>query len=161
MIWRINIPNTVINKQLFASNALMYIRRYISSHQYLFTKTRNKLGISGVHKNYTPENVQLNGIVGNYLEINLKIKGIERAFRAVSIVPKRSKYLTIPTIAKAVDKSPREFNNLFKPRNRNVLAKNENGQLVVYYSLAKQVYQPMDKRLLPSSQQVINYSKNK
>ena len=114
MIWRINIPNTVINKQLFATNALMYIRRYISSHQHLFTKTRNKLGISGAHKNYTPENVSLNGIVGQYLEINLNIKGIERAFRAVTIVPKRGKYLTIPTIAKAVDKSPKEFNDLLK-----------------------------------------------
>lgn len=160
MIWQIKIPTNIPAQLhiLFGNNVLAYIKRYIVSHQHLFTKTRNQLGISGPHRNYIPGNVSLAGIQANKVIVNLNIKGIERAFRPIVILPKSTKYLAIPKKAEAANKSPKQIPGLFKPKGLKVLAKNISGRLDIYYSLASQVYQPVDRRLLPTENEVVRYA---
>lgn len=129
------------------------IKRYITANQFRFSKTKNKLGISATpHNNYSPTNVYNQGAVEGFIRVGLNIKGIERNFRPVIILPKQHTYLTIPTDKESYNKSPREFNNLFKPKGKNVLAKVDKSKpngLKVLYSLTRQVYQQMDNTMLP------------
>lgn len=135
------------------------IRRYISTNQFRYSKTKNKLGIPTTpHMNYSPNNVSNRGCTSQFINISLNIKGIERNFRPITIIPKKGKYLTIPTDKESYNKSPKSFNNLFKPKNKNILAKTDktkpNG-LKVLYSLTRQVNQPMDNTMLPKESVIL------
>lgn len=66
--------------------------------------------------------------------------GIGRAYHDIDIYPKNAEWLTIPVHPDAKGKSPTVFNNLFKPKDHNILAANEDGSLVVYYALSKHVH---------------------
>lgn len=132
------------------------IRDHIQRNQYRFNKTRKKLGVSLVHQNYVPRNVIQEHSSYPNCHIDLRIKGIERNFRPLVILPKKTKYLTIPTSKVSFGKSARQFNDLFKPKGKNVLARNRNGKLEILYALARQVYQPMTKGMLPDERQLLS-----
>lgn len=132
------------------------IREHIQRNQHRFNKTRKKLGVSLVHQNYVPRNVMPMPSAYPNCHIDLKIKGIERNFRPLVIVPKSSKYLTIPTSKVSFGKSARRFHDLFKPKGKNVLARNNNGKLEILYALARQVYQPMTRGMLPDERLLLN-----
>ena len=48
--------------------------------------------------------------------------------------------LTIPMHSDAFHHSARDFNDLFKPKGKNILARNVNGQLVAMFALAKSAF---------------------
>ena len=174
MVWKINILQSSRIRDLFTNrltnqfpidrilltrvigrSILKQIQSYIIRNQYRFSKTKNNLGLpSTPHKNYSPLNVSLQNVNYPYVNINLNIKGIERHFRPIVILPKQGKYLTIPTDKESFNKSPRNFNNLFKPKNKNILArpdKSKQNGLKVLYALTTQVYQPRNSTLLPNT----------
>lgn len=173
MIWKINIArngrlNELFKKifirpgdkkrylQVLTRILVRLIREYIQQNQYRFNKTRKKLGVSLIHQNYVSRNVEQKPSVWPNCHIELKIKGIERNFRPLVILPKRAKYLTIPTSKESFGKSARQFNGLFKPKGKNVLARNKNGKLEILYALTRQVYQPMTKGMLPNERELLS-----
>lgn len=88
-------------------------------------------------------------------EVNIDIPGAGRAYHDIDIYPVNAEWLTIPVHPDAKGKSAREFSNLFKPKDHNILAANENGSLVVYYALSKHVHQSQDRSLLPTEKEML------
>ena len=60
--------------------------------------------------------------------------------------------LTIPMHSDAFHHSVRDFNDLFKPKGKNILARNVNGQLVAMFALAKSAFQKQDSSLMPTDE---------
>ena len=58
--------------------------------------------------------------------------------------------LTIPMHSDAFHHSTRDFNDLFKPKGKNILARNVNGQLAAMFALAKSAFQKQDSSLMPT-----------
>lgn len=133
------------------------VRNYVSRNQYRFNKTRKKLGVSLTHQNYVPKNVRPFFPRYPFCQLDIRIKGIQRNFRPIVIVPKSSKYLAIPVDKKSFQKSPRSFRGLFKPKGKNVLARNKGrGKLEILYALTRQAYQPMQKGMLPDERELLS-----
>ena len=83
------------------------------------------------------------------------IVGIEsagRAYHDVTIRPVRARHLTIPMHQSAYGKKVSDFNDLFKPKGKNILARNVNGQLVAMFALAKSAFQKKDSSLMPTDE---------
>lgn len=80
--------------------------------------------------------------------------GLQRAFRDVRIVPRRSKFIAIPISGASYGRRPREFDNTFiiGSRRGNLLIVREDGedQLDLLFVLVKEVTQRQDRTLLPS-----------
>ena len=57
--------------------------------------------------------------------------------------------LTIPMHSDAFHHSVRDFNDLFKPKGKNILARNVNGNLVAMFALATSAFQKKDSSLMP------------
>jgi hypothetical protein len=176
MVWRINIKQNKLltrlidntskrERQLILFNLMRIIvsliRQHISRNQYRFTKTRKKFGLPLTHQNYIQQNVIGLHSKFPYCNVDVKIKGIERNFRPIVILPRRSKYLTIPTNRESVGKSARQFNNLFKPKGKNVLARRKGKSLEILYALTRQVYQPMQKGMLPDERELLSLAYTK
>ena len=87
------------------------------------------------------------GVVGN---VNVNIPGAGRAYHDVTIRPVRARHLTIPIHQSAYGKKVSDFNDLFKPKGKNILARNDNGQLVAMFALAKSAFQKKDSSLMPT-----------
>ena len=87
------------------------------------------------------------GVIGT---TNVDIPGAGRAYHDVIIRPVRAKMLTIPMHSDAFHHSARDFNDLFKPKGKNILARNVNGQLVAMFALAKSAFQKQDSSLMPT-----------
>lgn len=81
---------------------------------------------------------------------NVDIPGAGRAYHDINIRPVRAKMLTIPMHADAFHHSARDFNDLFKPKGKNILARNVNGNLVAMFALAKSAFQKQDSSLMPT-----------
>ena len=81
---------------------------------------------------------------------NVDIPGATRAYNDIIIRPVRAKMLTIPMHADAFHHSARDFNDLFKPKGKNILARNVNGNLVAMFALAKSAFQKKDSSLMPT-----------
>ena len=81
---------------------------------------------------------------------NVDIPGASRAYHDVNILPVKAKMLTIPMHSDAFHHSVRDFNDLFKPKGKNILARNVNGQLVAMFALAKSAFQKQDSSLMPT-----------
>ena len=81
---------------------------------------------------------------------NIDIEGAGRAYHDVIIRPVRAKMLTIPMHSDAFHHSARDFNDLFKPKGKNILARNVNGNLVAMFALAKSAFQKQDSSLMPT-----------
>lgn len=174
MIWKIDIRRNGRLRELFNELATTVgdrnyyiqimtriltnlVREHVSRNQYRFNKTRKKLGVSLTHENYVPKNVRPFFPKYPLCQLDIRIKGIQRNFRPIVIVPKSAKYLTIPVDRKSFQKSPRSFNGLFKPKNKNVLARNKGrGELEILYALTRQVYQPMQKGMLPDERELLS-----
>lgn len=103
-------------------------------------------------KHYSPSKVKTAGYSGSEGTVDVDIPGITRAFHNLNITPKKAQYLTIPIHSSAYGKKATDFNDLFKPKGKNILAKNENGQLVAMFALAKKAFQHQDRTLLPSDE---------
>ena len=83
---------------------------------------------------------------------NVDIPGASRASHDINIRPVRAKMLTIPMHSDAFHHSARDFNDLFKPKGKNILARNVNGQLVAMFALAKSAFQKKDSSLMPTDE---------
>ena len=81
---------------------------------------------------------------------NVDIPGAGKAYHDVIIRPVRAKMLTIPMHSDAFHHSARDFNDLFKPKGKNILARNVNGNLVAMFALAKSAFQKQDSSLMPT-----------
>ena len=89
------------------------------------------------------------GIIGT---VNVDIPGISRAYHDVTIRPIRARALTIPIHQSAYGKKAADFNDLFKPKGKNILARNVNGNLVAMFALAKSAFQKQDSSLMPTDE---------
>ena len=87
------------------------------------------------------------GVIGT---TNVDIPGAGRAYHDVVIKPVRARHLTIPIHQIAYGKKVSDFNDLFKPKGKNILARNVNGQLVAMFALAKSAFQKQDSSLMPT-----------
>lgn len=109
---------------------------------------------------YSPNKVEDGNFLNGELaegEIEINVAGITRAFHPVIIKPRYKQALTIPLHRDSYGKQASDFNGLFRPIRKNVLAQNENGKLKILFALCKSVYQEQDRRLLPEDQE---YSDN-
>ena len=100
-------------------------------------------------KHYDPSKVNQGDSLGVIGTVNVDIPGISRAYRDVTIRPIRARALTIPIHQSAYGKKVADFNDLFKPKGKNILARNINGQLVAMFALAKSAFQKQDSSLMP------------
>ena len=83
-------------------------------------------------------------------ETIVDIESAGRAYHDVTIKPVRARHLTIPMHQIAYGKKVSDFNDLFKPKGKNILARNVNGQLVAMFALAKSAFQKQDSSLMPT-----------
>lgn len=173
MIWNIHIKRNAKIKRFFDAEVkgpdanrnyyfqllnrfiVRRIKHHISNNQYRFNKTRKRFGISGARTNYIPSNVNQTNSSYPVVKVDVGIKGIERNFRPLVILPKSKKYLTIPVSRESYGKSARQF-DLFKPKGKNVLARRKGKSLEILYALSRQVYQPMQKGMLPDERQLLS-----
>ncbi len=86
----------------------------------------------------------------NQGSVNVDVAGASRAYHDVTILPRWKRALTIPIHSIAYGKSVKDFEGLFRPKNKNILAKVVNGQLVPIFALVKRAFQPQDSTLLPT-----------
>ena len=91
-------------------------------------------------KHYDPSKVNQGDSSGVIGTVNVDIPGISRAYHDVTIRPIRARALTIPIHQSAYGKKSADFNDLFKPKGKNILARNVNGQLVAMFALAKSAF---------------------
>ena len=100
-------------------------------------------------QHYDPSKVNQGDSLGVIGTVNVDIPGISRAYHDVTIRPIRARALTIPIHQSAYGKKVADFNDLFKPKGKNILARNVNGQLVAMFALAKSAFQKQDSSLMP------------
>ena len=91
-------------------------------------------------KHWDPNKVTNGKSIGLEGTTNVDIEGAGRAYHDVIIRPVRAKMLTIPMHSDAFHHSARDFNDLFKPKGKNILARNVNGNLVAMFALAKSAF---------------------
>ena len=103
-------------------------------------------------KHWDPNKVNNGKSIGLTGTTNIDIEGAGRAYHDVIIRPVRAKTLTIPIHSDAFHHSARDFNDLFKPKGKNILARNVNGQLVAMFALAKSAFQKKDSSLMPTDE---------
>ena len=101
-------------------------------------------------KHWDPNKVNSERGVGLIGITNVDIPGANRAYYDINIRPVKAKMLTIPMHSDAFHHSARDFNDLFKPKGKNILARNVNGQLVAMFALAKSAFQKKDSSLMPT-----------
>ena len=82
--------------------------------------------------------------------IEIGIPGASRAYHDVTIMPKNAKHLAIPIHSSTKGKSPRDFTDLFKPKDKNVLMQKQDTGIVAMFALAEQAFQKRDSTLLPT-----------
>ena len=101
-------------------------------------------------KHYDPSKVNQGDSLGVIGTVNVDIPGISRAYSDVTIRPIRARALTIPIHQSAYGKKSADFNDLFKPKGKNILARNVGGTLVAMFALAQSAFQKKDPTLMPS-----------
>ena len=101
-------------------------------------------------QHWDPDKVQQGDSQGEIGNVNVNIPGAGRAYHDVTIRPTHARHLTIPIHQSAYGKKVSDFNDLFKPKGKNILARNVNGQLVAMFALAKSAFQKKDSSLMPT-----------
>ena len=101
-------------------------------------------------QHWDPNKVQQGDSQGAIGNVNVNIPGAGRAYHDVIIRPVRARHLTIPIHQSAYGKKVSDFNDLFKPKGKNILARNVNGQLVAMFALAESAFQKKDPSLMPT-----------
>ena len=100
-------------------------------------------------QHWDPNKVTKGDSVGVIGTTNVDIPGAGRAYHDVVIKPVRARHLTIPIHQIAYGKKVSDFNDLFKPKGKNILARNVNGNLVAMFALATSAFQKKDSSLMP------------
>ena len=103
-------------------------------------------------KHWSPSKVKKGNSIGVVGQTNIDIPGASRAYADITIRPTRARALTIPIHQRAYGKKVDDFNGLFKPKGKNILAVNEGGQLVAMFALAQSAFQRRDPYLLPTDE---------
>lgn len=110
---------------------------------------------------FTPKDVHEPVVEESTVSVPIFTPGITRALHDIVIRPVEANALAIPVHADAYGTSPREYNRnhskgtpeaLFRPKDKDYLARNDNGDLVVMYLLRKSVHQAQDETLLPPNE---------
>ena len=107
-------------------------------------------------KHWDPNKVTSDKGVGLEGITNVDIPGASRAYYDINIRPVRAKMLTIPMHSDAFHHSVRDFNDLFKPKGKNILARNVDGNLVAMFALAKSAFQKQDSSLMPTDENLVS-----
>lgn len=108
-------------------------------------------------QHWNPNKVNNGQIARNVGETIVDIPGAGRAYHDVTIRPLTAKHLTIPMHSSAYGKKTTDFNDLFKPKGKNALARiDSSGQLVWMFALADSAFQRKDPTLMPSDQTLTN-----
>lgn len=100
-------------------------------------------------KHWDPNKVTQGDSLGVIGTTNVNIPGAGRAYHDVVIKPVHARVLTIPIHQSAFGKKASDFPDLFKPKGKNILARNVNGELVAMFALAKSAFQKKDSSLMP------------
>ena len=58
----------------------------------------------------------------------------------MTIRPKNAEHLAIPIHSSAEGKSPRDFTDLFKPKDKNVLMQKQDTGIIAMFALAEQAF---------------------
>ena len=109
---------------------------------------------------YREEAVNLTASDANSATVAVSIPGIARAYRDITIRPKRAKSLTIPIHAWAYGRTVREVRDSGMPvfeikgKGVDVLATARGGELINLYLLRKVVHQPRDRSLMPTTKRL-------
>ena len=109
---------------------------------------------------YREEAVNLTASDANSATVAVSIPGIARAYRDITIRPKRAKSLTIPIHAWAYGRTVREVRDSGMPvfeikgKGVDVLATARGGELINLYLLRKVVHQPRDRSLMPTAKRL-------
>ena len=101
-------------------------------------------------KHWDPKKVEKGDSMGVVGVTNVNIPGAGRAFHDVTILPVKAKALTIPIHSSAYGKKTQDFNDLFRPKDKNILARVLNGELIPMFALAKKAFQKQDRFLMPT-----------
>lgn len=107
-------------------------------------------------KHWDPNKVSLGDYSKDVGVTNVDIPGAGRAYHDVTIKPIRAKALTIPIHSSAYGKKAADFKDLFKPKDKNILAQNQGGHLVALFALAKSAFQKQDSSLMPTDESLAN-----
>lgn len=142
-----------------ARNVGKSVREYLVREAPKRHKTADRLGGKRTgHLERGAEDVQArpdeSGII-----VNLPIPGIRRAFEDVTLLPIRSKYLTLPATGEAYGRRARSFSDLrFVPFKRGAvpaLVRKVDGKMEVLFWLKRSVFQRQDRTLLPSDEALL------
>lgn len=90
---------------------------------------------------WDPSNISISETTEDSGSIDIDIPGATRAYHDVEILPRWRQHLTIPLHPMAKGKKAEDIDGLFRPRNRNILAKVIDGQLVPIFALVKRAFQ--------------------
>lgn len=119
--------------------------------------TANRLGATPTG-HYREEAVNLTASDANSATVAVSIPGIARAYRDITIRPKRAKSLTIPIHAWAYGRTVREVRDSGRPvfplKGLDVLATAEGGELIGLYRLRRVVRQRRDRSLMPTTKRL-------
>ena len=100
-------------------------------------------------KHWDPNKVTQGDSLGVIGTTNVDIPGAGRAYHDVVIKPVHARMLTIPLHQSAFGKKASDFPDLFKPKGKNILARNVNGELVAMFALSRSAFQKKDSSLMP------------
>ena len=92
-------------------------------------------------QHWDPSNISIAETTEDSGSIDIDIPGATRAYHDVEILPRWRQNLTIPLHPMAKGKRAEDIDGLFRPRNRNILAKVIDGQLVPIFALVKRAFQ--------------------
>lgn len=112
---------------------------------------------------FTSNDVHEPIVEGDTVSVGVQTLGIGRALHDIVIQPVEATKLAIPVSEAAYGMSPREYSRfhprgtpeaLFRPKGKDWLAKNEDGNLVLMYVLKDSVTQKQDRTLLPPDEEM-------
>ena len=133
------------------------IKDYIGGLARTRHATAKRLGATRTG-HYREEAVNLTASDANSATVAVSIPGIARAYRDITIRPKRAKSLTIPIHAWAYGRTVREVRDsgmpVFEIKGFDVLATASGGELINLYLLRKVVHQPRRRSLMPTTKRL-------
>lgn len=90
---------------------------------------------------WDPSNISISETTGDSGSIDIDIPGATRAYHDIEILPRWRQHLTIPLHPMAKGKKAEDIAGLFRPKDKNILAKVIDGQLVPIFALVKRAFQ--------------------
>lgn len=131
-------------------NALQYTRTGQIISEELTKKTKEHVGQAYPNStHWSLDKIHEGPFMNDWGSTDIDIEGADRAYHEVKIYP-HGQFLTIPIHKMAYGKTASEIDGLFKPKDKNILAKVMNGSLVAVFALVRRVIQRKDQTLLPT-----------